>query len=116
MATVSWDQDAPGRGGSGGPLRGGGPNKVASGTFAFDSSYPTGGESISEIWDAFKSVQGIIFPSRSGYVFDVDYTNKKVLAYYSDYDAVADGALIQVPNTTNLSTVTGVRWFAWGRV
>lgn len=116
MATLAYDQDAPGRGGSGGPLRGMGPNKIATGTFAFDSSYPTGGESVSGIWDLFKSVQGLVFFSRSGYVFDVDYTNKKVLAYYSDYDAGADGALIQVPDTTNLSTVTGVRWMAWGRV
>lgn len=84
----------------------------------FDASYPTGGESLNEVElgfpDNFRLLAVIALP-RLGYVFEYDYTNLKLLAYYSDYDAVADGALIQVPNTTNLSTVTDVRVIAIAR-
>lgn len=90
--------------------------KFVTGTFAFDSSYPTGGESITDIANQFTELLGILVNPRLGYVFSVDYTAgaQKLLAYYSDYDAVADGALIQVPDTTNLSTVTGVHFVAYG--
>lgn len=88
--------------------------KIATGTFDFDSSYPTGGEATTGISDLFAEVLYVNLSPKSGYTFEYDYTNNKILAYYADYDAVADGALIQVPNTTNLSTVTGVRWVAFG--
>lgn len=90
--------------------------KFVTGTFDFDSSYPTGGESITSIASEFTELFGVLFNPRLGYVFSVDYTAgaQKVLAYYADNDAGADSALIQVPDTTNLSTVTGVRFLAYG--
>jgi hypothetical protein len=88
--------------------------RVVTGTIAFDSSYPTGGESLTPANMALSRVQSVSILPKSGYVFEYDYTNSKVLAYYADYDAVADGALIQVPDTTNLSTLTGVRFNAIG--
>ncbi|MCK6620335.1 MAG: hypothetical protein HUU32_12790 [Calditrichaceae bacterium] len=69
----------------------------------FDSSYPTGGEPFETGLDTVLSAN--IEPS-GGYIFKYDYTNRKILAYYADYDAVADGALIQVADTTDLSAIS----------
>lgn len=92
----------------------GGNLKVLTGTFDFDSSYPTGGEAC-DLSQYFKGDPlGAIFAPKAGYVFEYDATNKKVKAYYADYDAAADGALIEVANTTNLSAVTGVPFIIWG--
>lgn len=92
-----------------------------SGSFAFDASYPTNGESFvdsaSNKIAAFLpkgQVKLVLFEQKAGYVFEYDYTNDKVKAYYADYNAAADGALIEVPNTTDLSALTDVRWIAWG--
>lgn len=119
MATTTYDAGTGPGAGASRPVysqSGGRALKFVTGTFAFDSSYPTGGESITGIAGQFQEMLGCIFQSRLGYTFGVDYTAgaQKVLAYYSDYDAVADGALIQVPDTTDLSTVTGVRFIAYG--
>lgn len=90
-----------------------GPMKFVTGTFAFDSSYPTGGEAFTELADKFATLQGVVFESKGGYTFTFDYTNEKVLAYW--VDTTVDGAAqAQVANTTDLSAVTGVRFLAWG--
>lgn len=82
------------------------------GTITMDSSYPTGGEAIDVSGnERFKK---LIPQSKAGYIFSWDAANQKLLAYYADYDAVADGALIQVPNTTDLSAVTGIDFIAIG--
>lgn len=91
----------------------GGTAKIYTGTIDFDSSYPTGGEAIDAT--ANERLDVLIASSKSGYVFSWDAANQKLLAYYADYDAVADGALIQVPDTTNLSTLTGVPFVAVGQ-
>lgn len=90
--------------------------KFVPGQIAFDDSYPTGGESISAIADEFAELLGIFFENKAGYSFSADYTAnaEKVLAYHADNDAVADSALIEVPDTTDLEAVTGVRFLAWG--
>lgn len=85
----------------------------------FDSSYPTGGESLTASDLGFQhasDIKLVLASPDGGYIFQYDYTNKKLLAYYADYDAVADGALIQVPNTTDLSGVTDVRLLALAAV
>ena len=88
--------------------------KIVTGTLAFDASYPTGGEATTDISGHFTELLGVLIESKSGYTFSYDYTNNKVLAYYVDNNAAADSAQIQVPDTTDLSAVTGVRFFAWG--
>ena len=80
----------------------------------FDSSYPTGGESLTASDLGLNKVEFLIAESKSGYTFEYDYTNSKLLAYYVDNNAAADSAQIQVPNTTDLSSVTNVRVFAFG--
>jgi hypothetical protein len=75
-------------------------------TVAFDSSYPTGGEPVTAAQFGLAAIDDVIVTDGGGY--DVSYvpSTGKLLVRYADYDAVADGKLIEVPNTTNLSTLT----------
>lgn len=53
---------------------------------------------------------------KGGFVFTYDYANEKLLAYFADYDAGADGALIVVPDANSDVDGAGVvRLFAIGR-
>jgi hypothetical protein len=54
-----------------------------------------------------------VYPSQ-GYLFEPDHTALKLKAYYADYDALADGPLIEVPDLTSLAALTDVRWKAVG--
>lgn len=83
------------------------------GTVAFDSSYPTGGEALTPATLGLIAVDHINVPAKSGYTFEYDYTNKKLLAYWVD-TSVDGAAQAQVVDTTNLSTLTGVRFEAFG--
>ncbi len=122
--TDKWSTKAPGQGairrvpvlgvagGLTGLMTGSTPVKIVSGTFDFDTSYPTGGEDISAIWDLFPKgvVSGVLFEMpavAAAKVVSVDTGNKKLLAY-------TDGFVTQVTNATNLSAITGKRWIAWG--
>jgi hypothetical protein len=76
----------------------------------FDASYPTGGESLTATDVGLTAINFVLPTPFAGYVFEYDYANAKLLAYYQDADAVADSALIQVPNTTDLAAlVTAAR-------
>lgn len=87
--------------------------KVVTGTIAFDASYPTGGEASTAISGHFTELLGVIFESKSGYTFEYNYDDNKVLAYW--VDTSTDGAAqAEVADTTDLSAVTDVRFFAWG--
>lgn len=79
-----------------------------------DSSYPTGGESLTPANLRLGRIDFLIAEPSAGYVFTYDRTNKKLLAYYADNNAAGDSALIQVPDTTDLSAVTNIRIFAIG--
>jgi len=85
------------------------------GTLTFDASYPTGGEVFTKESMGFAhKITRLIIQPKSGYVLVPDLTNLKVLAYFADYDAVADGALTEVADTTDLSALTGVPFEAYG--
>lgn len=111
MATISFDADNAGMN----DVRAVGMQlKILTGTFDFDASYPTGGESF-DVSNFFpKGVVAVIPAPKSGYVFEYDSDNGKLLAYYADYDAVADGALIEVANITDLAAITDVKFVALG--
>lgn len=81
-----------------------GNTRVVFATFTFDSSYPTGGEACDPGLGTVNIA--ISDPSVSGYVFQYDYANRKLKAFYADYDAGADGPLIEVANGVNLSAVS----------
>ena len=50
-----------------------------------------------------KTVVGIAVLGGGGYVGEYDHTNEKLKVFYADYDAVADGALIEYPDATALT-------------
>lgn len=105
MAALTPNADKPGRG----ALRqafASGHGATFSGTFAFDSSYPTGGEDLSDLWGYLRTVRGVSVPTNGTYIFVADLTNKKLLAY------TALGT--EVGNGVSLATLTAVPVFAWG--
>lgn len=83
-------------------------------SFAGDGAYPDGGTAAFEAYvqAAIGTAKGsvdllaIVADDCGGYVPVYDRANDKLKVYYADYDAVADGALIEVPDTTNLSGTT----------
>ena len=75
-------------------------------TVAFDSSYPTGGEAITAAQFGLAAIDDVIVTNGGGYVVSYIPSTGKLLVRYADYDAVADGALVEVPNATNLSALT----------
>lgn len=85
--------------------------KMEFGKFTPDTSWLAAGEAMSF---GFTPTL-VLIENKGGIVFEYDYTNSKMLAYYADYDAVADGALIVVPDTTNLSVICAdTRYVAYG--
>lgn len=84
-------------------------------TVDFDASYPTGGEPLTAADLGMTVAHRVEAQSTSGYVFEYDHANAKLLAYYVDNNGASDSAMIQVPNTTDLATLTGVRVIVWGQ-
>lgn len=117
------------------------------GTIDFDSSYPTGGESLTAANLGLRTIDLLLVQPQTGLVFEYDYTNAALLAYVQGVAIAAAGAatiddfaltgvgastarsigldasattpvlfggLKQVANTTDLSTITGVRFLAFG--
>lgn len=78
-------------------------------TLAFDSVYPTGGEAVLPAKFGLGRVDFAFFNPRAGYIFEYDYTNDKVLVYWTDLSASSDSALVEVTASTDLATLTGVR-------
>lgn len=89
-------------------------------TVAWDSSYPTGGESltpgdcglVSSISDGEYWIEA--WPSK-GYVPEYDKANKKMKLYWANYPGAAAGALVEVTNATDVSAITGMLLVAYGR-
>lgn len=80
----------------------------------FDSSYPTGGESLTPGNVGLVGIDFCVITAKSGYVFEYDYTNQKLMAYWPDYNETTAGVLVEVANTTDLSGVTDVKGFFIG--
>lgn len=75
-----------------------------------DSSYPTGGEPVSASALGFSDHASslIVVCNFNVVVCDYDGANAKIRAYFGDYNNAADGILIEVANTTDLSTAVGI--------
>ncbi|MDO9566676.1 MAG: hypothetical protein Q7J15_08050 [Candidatus Desulfaltia sp.] len=52
--------------------------------------------------------------SANGFIYKYDVTNRKILIYYADYDAVADGPLIELPNGNAPAAATLIA-AVWGK-
>lgn len=69
-----------------------GNKRRVTGTIAFDSSYPTGGESLAAADIGLRAIDSIRVDPKSGLVFEYDYTNSKLLAYAQGVTVGAAGA------------------------
>ena len=79
----------------------------------FSGTYPTGGESLTAAHlNMSQAVYLVLAEPQDGYLFLYDHTNSLLMAYYFDYNAVADGAAIEFP--TGALAISGVRVFALG--
>ena len=88
-----------------------GNNKYVIKRIQFDSSYATGGESLTATQLGFENLHIIICEAEdSGYVAQYDYSGEKLALYEAGADAAA---LDEVADTTNVSTLY-VRILAFG--
>lgn len=116
MATLALAGDGPGKG------RSVNVTALASRTltmavynFAFDSSYPTGGEDISAIWSDFRVVVGVWATQNDATLADVrlpvvDLTNKKLLLVTT----LAVGANVEAGSASNQTAVGDVQLLVVG--
>ena len=79
-----------------------------------DDAYATGGEAVTAAQLGLSYVDHVSCSTNTGHVAQYDKANAKIILYYCDYNAVADGALIEVPNTTDVSGVV-VTCHAFGK-
>lgn len=93
---------------------GGNFSRMVHGVITVGGNYATGGYSL-DLSGLIPDLALVIIEQKGGYMAAYDYANKKVLVYYADYDAGADGALIQVADNTDISTGwDGARFVAFG--
>lgn len=84
--------------------------RVRIGTFTFDASYPTGGEAITAAQFGLSEIV-LVIPSERATgatgkrIVQWDPATLKLVALQGDNDAVGDGPFVEVPNTTDLSTL-----------
>lgn len=69
-----------------------GNKRCVRGTIAFDSSYVTGGESLVARDIGLGAIDHISVEPRDGFVFEYDFTNKKLLAFVPGVEVDAAGA------------------------
>lgn len=91
-----------------------GRKKVVTGTITFDSSYPTGGESVTVAQLGLTQLQNLevrpgLGSSTTGYVpvwaTGRSVTSPAVQVLMGDNNNASDGPLIEVANTTDLSAL-----------
>lgn len=80
----------------------------------FDSQYAANGEALAASTLGMRKVEFLAATPKAGYVFEYDYTNGKLKAYWGDYTATAVGVLTEVTDSANMSAVTDVKVFAVG--
>jgi hypothetical protein len=82
-----------------------GNRKLVTATVAFDASYATGGEPLTIADLGLSRIDFISVSGGQGYhgAWDGSFTAPKILAYRQ---TAATGALVEVPSTTDLSTIS----------
>jgi hypothetical protein len=91
-----------------------GVGRTTRGVLAFDSLYPPNGEPLTARQVGLSVIDKMHVEPKNGYIFEFVRSTKKLKVYYADYDVVADGPLIEVPENTDLAALTGVTWEAVG--
>ena len=88
--------------------------KILVGSLAITGNYVTDGVEVDLSAYFPHELEIVLIETKAGLTFEYDYTAKAVIVYYADYDAVADGVLIQVPQDTTWQAATGVKFIAIG--
>ncbi len=103
-----------------------GNKRTTRGTIAFDSSYPTGGESLTPGSVGLVKIDEISLQPKSGYIFEYDYTNNLVIVYSGtvlpattgiiddDNSAASNGADLQIAISHDVD-VPNEADYVWGR-
>ena len=71
-----------------------------------DSSYVTGGEPITANQLGLTRITALIPVANTGYIPVWDQDNSALKVFYGDNNNASDGPLIEIPNATNIATVT----------
>lgn len=88
-------------------------DKLYSGVFSFDSSYPTGGETVDLTGTFATAIRAVIVTSsKDSYTFEVDETLFSSRKF--KLKAIKDNGN-EVNNSSNLSSITNVRYLAIGQ-
>lgn len=82
-----------------------GNKRTATFDVAFDSSYPTGGESLSLSLIGLNEANIVLISQKSGYVFEYNYTNNKVLVYRSAANTHAHDLVFKANAAANAVTM-----------
>lgn len=88
-----------------------GDQNIVVGTLAFDSSYPTGGESLTAANLGLRTIDLVLLQqSTVGFTYAYDYTNSKVLVYSQGYAHGTGGAvtLDDYPITAGPGVTSGI--------
>lgn len=80
-----------------------------------DASWLAAGEALTAADFGLTTLLAVVPENKAGYVFVYDRANAKLLAYHADYSSSSDGALIPVPDTTDISAIGKVRLIGIGR-
>lgn len=76
--------------------------------FAWDATYPAGGEAVTANQLGLGTIDSVVpVGTTSGFGFEYIASTGKIMAYYGDYNAGADGALIEVA-VGDTAILTGV--------
>lgn len=107
-----------------------GNRRVANITVAFDSSYPTGGESLIASDVGMRVIERVEAQANNGYTFEYDYTNSLLKAYRDTSQGILFTSstvtgnvgtgldtleVYTMPASTITATNEGVEILAWGR-
>src|SRR5688572_9036147 len=115
MATIAYDSGTGPGSGATSPVRAQSSRamKIVTGKFTFDTSYPTGGEDISDIFNQFVELYGCLFDDANVATkkVAVDYTAKKVKVFVED---ATSGIGAEAANASDQSTIANLRFIAWG--
>jgi len=76
--------------------------KLITGYLSF-ATYITDGVPMDMSLDFPNRLHFLIVEPKGGYIFNYDYTNRTLLAYYADYSTGTDSVLIQVADDLDIS-------------
>lgn len=116
MATITYDVDAPGRGGQS-PVFGMGRVKMVTGHIAFDNSYPTGGEDLTEAFaflrggvaDVAICEQPIQTGAQTGKFARINRSTKKIQLFTNA------SPFAEVANASDQSLITDLAFVLYGK-